>query len=216
MRVIVMDTGSGGMNFMAEANKNTSVLFEFILLPFDTNSDPKELIKKKVMDVSSKYTNNANCIVLACHTASSCIFECLLKDTFRLNHIPIFEPLLPTCEFVNQKDYKNILVLCTPVTRRMKWHSRLLQPKQRNVEYLTFPGLADEIDDNSSPNVFKSLKRFEQKREFLKHCDCVILGCTHYNTIIDEISKLLRSDYHFTGKVLNSNKILLQYFKKHI
>ena len=216
MRVIVMDTGSGGLDFITEAERNIPVLFEFIPLAFDTNSDPKKLIKKKEIEILTEYTDKADCIVLACHSASSCIFECLLKKSFRLNHIPIYEPFLPTCEFVDEKDYKNILVLCTPVTRKMKWHSRLLQSEKRNVEYLALPELADQIDDTNSTDLSKSLKRFEQKKDFLGNCDCVILGCTHYNTMIGEISKLLRNRYHFRGRILNSNKILLRYFKKHM
>jgi len=52
----------------------------------------------------------------------------------------------------------------------------------------------------------------------MKKCDCVVLGCTHYNTIKDVISQEeLTSKYNFKGVVLDSNKILANFFvlKKH-
>ena len=52
------------------------------------------------------------------------------------------------------------------------------------------------------------------KKDFLKICDCVVLGCTHFNIIKTLISNELKKKYNYNGVILDSNEILLKYFKK--
>lgn len=112
---------------------------------------------------------------------------------------------------ITQKTYKNkILVLSTPLTRRIGWHYRLLKSKRHTIKYLAFPVLATELELGKSYN--KSLDRLQKQKEFIEKCDCVVLGCTHYNTIKDAISQELRIKYNFKGIVLDSNEILANFF----
>jgi glutamate racemase len=98
---------------------------------------------------------------------------------------------------------------------RTRWHYRLLKSNRRVIKYLTFPELATKLELGRSYN--KSLDRLQKQKEFMKKCDCVVLGCAHYNTIKDVISQELTSKYNFKGVVLDSNEILANFFvlKKH-
>jgi len=70
------------------------------------------------------------------------------------------------------------------------------------------------IIENKETDFTESFNRLINKRDFLKICDCVVLGCTHYNIIKMEITKELTTKFNFNGSVLDSNEILLKYFNK--
>jgi glutamate racemase len=117
------------------------------------------------------------------------------------------------CKYIKEKKYKNILILSTPLTEKIRWHYRLLVSPNRNIRYITFPLLAKQIEDNSNYN--NSLIRLKKQHEFIKKCDCVVLGCTHYNIIKDDILDELVK-YNFNGVIVDSNEILVKYYDKFI
>jgi glutamate racemase len=152
---------------------------------------------------------NINSIIIACHSASSCILDILIKNNFIINNINIYEPIIPMCLYIKEKKYKNILILSTPLTEKIRWHYKLLNLDNINIKYLTFPLLAKQIENNDNFNI--SIKRLKKQKEYIKKCDCIVLGCTHYNIIkdiiLDELTK-----YNFNGVILDSNEILLKYY----
>ena len=116
------------------------------------------------------------------------------------------------CLYIKEKKYKNILILSTPLTEKIRWHHRLLDSNNIKVKYITFPLLAKQLENNN--NFDESIYRLKIQQDYIKKCDCVVLGCTHYNTIKDEILNELKTKYNFKGVILDSNDILLDYYKK--
>ena len=82
-----------------------------------------------------------------------------------------------------------------------------------NVRYLTFDLLPSEIENNNINNIHNTLIRLSSVKHFLSICDCVVLGCTHFNVIKNTISKYLKQN-NFSGKILDSNSILYKYFNE--
>ena len=78
---------------------------------------------------------------------------------------------------------------------------------------MTFDLLPSDIDNNNINNIHNTLERLSSLKQFLSICDCVVLGCTHFNVIKNTISKYLKQN-NFTGKILDSNYILYLYFNK--
>ena len=209
MKIIVIDSGLGGKDFM---KKLRGYKCEFVK-PHDTivTGDDKIYVRDKIMKLLLSYSHTKiHSVIIACHSISSCILDILIENNFTINNIPIYEPIVPICSYIIQKTYKNILVLSTPLTQRIRWHYRLLKSKCHTIKYLSFPELATELELGRSYN--KSLDRLQKQKEFIKYCDYVVLGCTHYNTIKDAISRELRIKYNFKGIVLDSNEILANFF----
>lgn len=211
MKIIVMDSGVGGKDFM---KKLRGYKCEFVK-PHDsvvTGDDKKIYVRDNIMKRLLSYSHTSvRSIIIACHSISSCILDILIENNFMINKIPIYEPIVPMCLYIqNTYKNKNILVLSTPLTQRMRWHYRLLKSDRMVIKYLTFPTLAKELELGWNYN--KSLDRLKRQKEFIKKCDCVVLGCTHYNTIKDVISQELRIKYNFKGVVLDSNEILANFF----
>ena len=73
--------------------------------------------------------------------------------------------------------------------------------------------LAKSIENHD--NYFtESIRRLTNQKVFLQKCDCVVLGCTHYNIIKDLITEELKTKYNFSGDVLDSNDILIEYLNR--
>jgi glutamate racemase len=209
MKIIVIDSGLGGKDFMKKL-KELKYKCEFVK-PFDSVvvKNDKNYVRYNIMKLLRTYSHTkVQSIIIACHSISSCIIDILIENKFKINNIPIYEPVIPMCFYISQHKYKyrNILILSTPLTRRIQWHYRLLKSNSRVIKYLTFPRLAKELELSMSYN--KSLVRLQKKKKFIEKCDCIILGCTHYNTIKGEILQEVRSKYNFKGDILDSNEIL--------
>jgi glutamate racemase len=64
-------------------------------------------------------------------------------------------------------------------------------------------------------NYNKSLDGLHKQKDFFEKCDCIVLGCTHYNIIKDVISREVSGNkYNFNGVILDSNEILANFFVK--
>ena len=156
--------------------------------------------------------NKVHSIIIACHSISSCILDILFENNFRINNIPIYEPIVPMCLYIRQnRRLKNILVLSTPLTQRIRWDSRLLRANYRTIKYITMPSLAKELELGMNYN--KSLDRLHKQKEFIEKCDCIVLGCTHYNIIKEVISRKV-SGVSDNAVILDSNEILANFFVK--
>jgi glutamate racemase len=215
MKIIVMDSGLGGKDFINKLKKVIKIKYQFVKLFDDmVSSYNKHYVKEHLLKILDSYSSkNIKSIIIACHSAASCILDVLMKNNFIINDIPIYEPIIPMCLYIKEKKYKNILILSTPLTEKIRWHQRLLDSNNVKIKYITFPLLAKQLEYHK--NFDESIDRLKKQQDFIKKCDCVVLGCTHYNTIKDEILDELKTKYNFKGVVLDSNHILLEYYKTH-
>ena len=222
MNIIVLDickegnnsnpyNNCGGINLIKNYQSN-SIKMDFISLfpkiPIGAN---KEYTRNNLLNTINNL-QNIKYIIIACHTASSSILDILINNNHLINNIKIFEPIIPMCKYIQSKNYQTILILSTSLTSRIRWHARILK---LNVKYITFNLLPSDIDNDNFNNINNTLKRLSYHKHFLSICDCVVLGCTHFNVIKNTISKYLQK-YNFTGELLDSNFILYKYFNKEI
>lgn len=206
--IIVIDSGIGGKDFMKKL-KECKYKCKFVK-PFDSVvvKNDKNYVRYNIIKLLRTYSHTkVQSIIIACHSISSCIIDIIIKKKFKINNIPIYEPIIPMCFYISQHNkYRNILILSTLLTRRIQCHYNLLKSNSRVIKYLTFPRLAKELELGMSYN--KSLERLQKAKKFIEKCDCIILGCTHYNIIKKEISQEVRNKYNFKGDILDSNEIL--------
>lgn len=216
MKLIIIDSGLGGKDFMKKFRKryvNTNLQCEF-LKPFENmiNTYSIHYIRENIINLLHTFNNKyVYSIIIACNSISSCIIDILFLNNFIINRIKIYEPIIPICLYIHQKNiFKNILILSTPLTEKIGWHHRFLNRSNIIIKYVSFPLLAKELEEGTSYS--KSLNILRQQKEFISDCDCVVLGCSHYNAIKDEILSLLKIKYNFKGVILDSNIIQLDFF----
>lgn len=215
--VLVVDSGEGGAYTLSKIravlpNENFILFKDKKHSPYG-NKSPKKLEKIAFQNIEmliKKY--KIKLIVLACNTLSAVVFE---KLTAKFKNY-IMMPIIPDIEnaIITKKP---TLVLSTFVTNK---HSRVCnlyrQKNIKNLYFLGFKTLAKKIDKNISnlknilPILKKKLKKFESK-----NIENIVLGCTHFNWIKEELKAVFKRDIVFfeNSEVLaqNINSVLVSF-----
>ena len=186
--VLVVDSGVGGLWTLKEIkrilpNENYVYFMDVLNAPYGNKSKAKLL---KITDINFKKLFrifDIKAVVLACNTLSSTCYEYLQQKYYNIPFIkiePYFEPQL----FIGEPT----LLLATKST--LKNNKKILEYKSsKNFYFKGFGNIAKKIDDCNGQYdllgfyLYKKLKKFKKKN--IKN---IILGCTHFNYIKNQIS----------------------------
>lgn len=191
MKIGVFDSGIGGKS-VADAVKRANPQFEVVFrpdspdhFPYATKS-PEELLKCVAPVVQSLVDDDCDAIIIACNTVSTTLIS-QLRDMFAVPLVAVEPMVKPAAE---QTLSKVIAVCATPTTlvsERYNWlkatyasqcqviepdctdWSRLIEHNQINIEQLR-ADLQPAVDNGA---------------------DVVVLGCTHYHWIEQEVRDLV-------------------------
>lgn len=156
----------------------------------------EEEIKQRCNEIV-QYLMKKNCkaIVIACNTASSIAAKSLRK---KYPQTPIIA-IEPAYKMVHDYSYdKKTLVMATKGTIESEKFNLLLKKYNNHKTYL-LPciGLADKVEEGNQ----EEIKNYLQKTlECYKNkVENVVLGCTHYPLIQNEIAEILGQVKFFNG-----------------
>lgn len=154
---------------------------------------------------------NCKCIVIACNTASAAAYE-YLRDAFK-SRIPVINVIDPIIEDVIADDHiKRVGIIATKTTIASGVYQEKLSRRKSTLEYsaLATPLLAPMIEEGFYKNKISHDIIFEYlEKPELHNIDALILGCTHYPLIRDEIL----SYYHNRIRVIDSTTIVADKLK---
>ncbi|MBO5530175.1 MAG: glutamate racemase [Bacilli bacterium] len=191
----VFDSGIGGVTVMKELIK--ILPNEDYIYYSDTINNPYgDKTNEEIVNISDKIVNyliNQGCklIVIACNTASA-----ISKDYLRNKYsIPIIA-IEPAYKSV---DNESTLVMATNATINSdKFHTLFNTYDNHNTILLSCSGLADLIEEGNKEKIINYLNNKIGKYRGVKN---VVLGCTHYPLIKEEISKVLGPVTFYDGSV---------------
>ncbi|GIM28889.1 glutamate racemase [Clostridium polyendosporum] len=192
------DSGVGGLSVMKKAmeilpNEDYIYFGDSKNAPYGikTVEEVKELSFNATEFLLSK---RAKAVVVACNTATSAAIEDLRKV---YSEIPIIgiEPALKPAVELNKKG--KIVIMATPMTLAEKKFNKLMNKYNENTDIYPLPcaGLVEFIEKGTLSG--EELSNFlEDKFSHLekKEIASVVLGCTHYPFVKDEIKKVLGED----------------------
>lgn len=187
----VFDSGIGGLSVLSELEKllpNEDFYYygDSLNNPYGEKSDEELFeITSGVVD----YLVNKGCrlIVIACNTATT---RCMkyLREKYK---DVIFVGTVPAIKVACDRDFKNTLVMATPATIESERTMELIRDnirKDQNIYLVACPGLANAIEDNDQEKIEEILKdTFREYKD--KEIDSIVLGCTHYPFIKEDILK---------------------------
>ena len=208
-KIGIFDSGIGGATVLKEILK--ILPNEDYIYYSDSKNNPygdksqEEILK--ICDNIVIYLLNNNCkiIVIACNTASARAVEYLRNKYKNI----IFVAIEPAYKMVYDYAYdKPTLVMATRGTIESE-RFNLLYNKYNNHQTILMPcvGLADLIEEGNQEKIWKYLE--ENLREYKGRIANVVIGCTHYQLIENEIKKVLGDVTCFNG-----SKNLANYLKK--
>ena len=193
----VFDSGIGGVTVLREIIK--ILPNENYIYYSDSKNNPygdktkQEIIKRCEEVFSYLLEKNCKAIVIACNTASA-----IAVNTLREKHkdIPIIA-IEPAYKMVHDYAYdKETLVMATKGTIESE-RFNLLYNKYNNykTKLLECVGLADVIEEGNENKIKEYLEK--NLKEYKGKVENVVLGCTHYPLIQEEIGQVLGENVKF-------------------
>lgn len=211
----IFDSGIGGATVLHELLKVLPLedyLYYADELHAPYGDKTKEELEKYTSEVV-EYLIEKNCkiIVIACNTASACCKEYLRKKY----KIPIVA-IEPAYKMIHDKNKNSkTLIMATNGTIHSKPFQELLQKyDNQNTVVCSCSGLADLIEENNKEKIDAYLK---ERLDNYSGIESVVLGCTHYPLIKEEITKVLGKVKFYDGsrgvslqtkKILTDNNLL--------
>lgn len=194
----LFDSGIGGASVLIELlkeipNEKYLYLSDSLNNPYGDKADEEllDICKKNVKYLVSK---NCKAIVIACNTASVRVADILREEYI----VPIFA-IEPAYKMVHDYDYnKSTLVMATKGTIESEKFKNLYNKYDNHKTYLLpCSGLADVIEEGNKEKIKDYLKENISKYKGL--VDDVVIGCTHYAFIKDEIKDVLGNVKFYYG-----------------
>ena len=184
MKIGMFDSGIGGLTVLKEFIKrypNNHYIYygDTKNLPYGTKE--KEELLKLVKPIISFFTKQkVDFIIIACGTISANCFSELKKMTT----IPIYDIITPTINYLNHNNYKSLAIFAT--NRTIDSHIFKDKLIAKDVLEIKTPEFVPMIENNKLDLII--IKNY--CLQVLNH-DILILGCTHYPLLINELKKYL-------------------------
>ena len=197
MRIGLFDSGLGGLTVLKTLLKkyphNEYIYYgDTLHIPYGDKTK-EELFTLARNNINFLLSKNVDMIIVACGTVSSNCLDILKKEY----QIPMISILEPTIKYLQDSNYNNILVMATHATINSHIFKNNIN---KNVIELETPKLVPMIENNDLSNLNNILHDYLDK---YKDIDALVLGCTHYPIIKDEINKIIKTDIIDMGTLLN-------------
>lgn len=208
MRVGVFDSGIGGLTVLKNLFKhypnNEYIYFgDTINLPYG-NKTKEELMQLASNDIEFLIDKQVDIIIIACGTVSSNCID-YLQNKYQ---IPIYDIISPTIKYLNNSNYQNIGIIATNATI----DSHIFQKNLNKTIYeIKTPEFVPIIEQNKFNELESTIDKY--LKEYKNKLDILVLGCTHYPIIKDNLSRyfnnqieLLDMSYPLLDKITENNK----------
>lgn len=213
----IFDSGIGGLTVahkIKESLPNESIIYfgDTQHLPYGEKSE------KLITEFSLKITEflikkKCKVIIIACNSASSIAYKSV-KNLAK--SIPVFNVIDPVTNMISADPrYVNIGVIGTKATITSNIYSNKILKRDpgKNIYSLSTPLLAPMIEENFiKDKIREGIIENYLSNPILKNIDSLILGCTHYPLILNEIS----SFYNDQVKVIESDHILSKFISNQL
>ena len=192
-KIGIFDSGIGGLTILEEL-KQILPHEQFIYYQDSKNNpygekDEESLFKIVTNIVEFLIDKDCKLIVIACNTATVKCMKKLKKIYSDIIFVGTVPAIKPACE----ANYKNILVMATPVTIKSTRTKELIDSNKKdyqNIYLVSCEGLANAIETKNNDLINKLLHKFLDSYQTMK-IDAIVLGCTHYPLIKHEILEVI-------------------------
>jgi glutamate racemase len=205
----IFDSGVGGLT-VAQAIKqilpSESIIYfgDTAHLPYgDKSAEAITSYSKRITEFLLEH--NSKAVLIACNTASASAFETLKKD-FGDKTI-LIDVIDPVVDYLGTRNFKKIGVIGTKRTIISGTYGKKIKElsPSTNVVSLATPLLVPMIEEGFIfDDISNAILRSYLSNESLAGIQGLILGCTHYPIIKNQISKI----FNFNVEVVDSARIV--------
>jgi glutamate racemase len=205
----IFDSGVGGLT-VAHAIKqmlpSESLIYfgDTAHLPYgDKSAESIKQYSRKITEFLLE--NNAKAILIACNSASASAFD-TLKNEFE-NRTIIIDVIDPVVDYLAGRNFKKIGVIGTKRTISSGTYENKLKKMSPDTEVISLatPLLVPMIEEGFIfDDISNAIIRTYLSDKSLTGIEALILGCTHYPIIKNQISKI----FNFGIEVVDSARIV--------
>lgn len=196
--ILVLDSGIGGLSILNSLlsylpHENFIYIADYEFLPYgEKSADEIKHRCVKIIDYLSRL-HEIKAVVLACNSATAASIS-FLRESYPL----LFFGTEPGIKPASKRSKKAIAVLATELTLHSESFKRLISSyaQDKPVYTLPAPELVYLVEEYwTSDNRAKRIQKLQQvMSSFTEPFDALLLGCTHFNFLKDELEQLLGSD----------------------
>lgn len=211
----IFDSGVGGLTVAKEIkrllpNENFIYYGDTKHLPYGEKS--KEAIIGYVTNITNfLLENNCKAIVIACNSATANALKEVLEKVD--NKVPVIDVINPVAEKVAFELHNNVGVIATKATVSTGLYKKTIRKHNKfiKVDELATPLLVPAIEEGfkNHPITHAIIYNYLSNNK-LKNIETLILGCTHYPLLIDEIKQF----YGNRVRVIDSPNIVANELKQ--
>ncbi|MDD3531722.1 MAG: glutamate racemase [Candidatus Shapirobacteria bacterium] len=222
MKIGVFDSGLGGLSILKSLKKSLPqydylYLGDSLHVPYG-DKDPEKITTWAKKIIPFFIEKNCCLIIFACNTITATSLS-QIQEKFD-HQIKVLGIIRPTSEFLLANPARKIGIIGTTntiVSNIFTHDLEKISPKKRiNYHQQACPGLVEEIE--KGPPYSKKMKTILSSCLALlteKKVDVLVLGCTHYNLIADQIQTLLPKTKIITQGDIAAQK-LAAYLNRHL
>lgn len=215
-RIGIVDSGVGGLTLLESLKKaypNEDYVFigDNARVPYGSRTN-QELNLFFTQMISKLVEIGVDLVVVACNTLSTLD----LDDYEKKYNMPFIGIIQPTAQLADQvSDSQEIAIIATPTTIASQYYEEFLKDLNPNnqVFSLSTPHLASLVETDVKRNE-EGQELINRELEGLKGAsfDTLILGCTHYPFIKEEIEKAIDHPV----KIVDASLVIPQLLKAYL
>lgn len=211
----IFDSGLGGLtvaNAIRQTLPNESLFYfgDTAHLPYGDKST--EAIKGYASRITEfLLEHDAKVILIACNSASASAYD-HLKEKYG-ERVIVMDVIDPMVEYVCNADFSKIGVIGTKRTISSNTYAQKIAEKNSSIQVVSLatPLLAPMIEEGFIfDDISNAILRTYLSNKQLSDIQALILGCTHYPIIKNQINKI----FNFDVKILDSSFIVSAMLKK--
>lgn len=210
----IFDSGIGGLTIadgLIQLLPNESMIYfgDTQHLPYgDKSSKTVQRYSLGISDFLIK--NDCKAIVIACNTASALAYD-VVKEKFP--EIKIYNVIDPVVKYVADSKVSKVGVIATRATIKSDIYARRIKEINPSIETISMatPLLVPMIEEGfHNQNVSHEIISTYLSKPQLNNIEELVLGCTHYPLIKDEIIQY----YSGSVEIIDSPTIVAEYVYK--
>jgi glutamate racemase len=205
----IFDSGLGGLTVAKAINlslPNEQLVYfgDTAHLPYGDKSK-ETIVQYSLRIVDFLIEHKCKAVVIACNSASANAYEEVLQKAG--NKCLVMNVIDPVVEYIARTEYQRIGVIATKSTIDSNAYQEKISAVKNNVllSAMATPLLVPMIEEGFIfDDISNAIIRNYLSRHEISSIDSLILGCTHYPIIKNQINKF----YNFSIDIIDSGKIV--------
>lgn len=206
-KIVIFDSGVGGLSVYKEVHQvlpDCQYIYCFDNAAFPYGELDSQVLIERCSTIVSHFVKqfNADLVIIACNTASTIVLS-RLREQLSIPVVGVVPAIKPAARL---SEKKVIGLLATPATVERDYTKELIAQYAQDCEVLMLGStrLVEMGEKKVRGETIDLVELDAILQPWIGHIDCVVLGCTHFPLLRDEIAQVFANKV----KVIDSGRAI--------